>query len=342
MTFPKLVLVTGGAGFIGSHTCVDLLENGYEVVIVDDFSNSSPQVLARIEQASGRSIAAFYRGDLRAPGLVDHIFRSHDIGAVVHFAAKKAVGESVDIPLEYYDINVSATTGLLRAMLAHGVHRLVFSSSCSVYGQTNAIPLDESEPAAPTNPYARSKWFCENIIADACRRYPELTAVALRYFNPIGAHESGLLGEDPQGVPNNVLPFMIQVAAGLRPELQVFGADYPTEDGTCVRDYIHVMDVADGHRIALENIGDRGGMRVFNLGTGVGTSVLGLIRAFEEVCGVSVPARIVGRREGDVPQLVADARAVAQAWGWRTNRDLAAMVRDAWDFQLRQAPQPVA
>lgn len=325
------VLVTGGAGFIGSHTCVELLEHGYEVLVVDDFSNSSPAALTRVEKAAGRPVTASYQGDLREPDLLQQVFTSHEIHAVVHFAAKKAVGESVDRPLEYYDINVSATTALLRTMLAHGVHNLVFSSSCSIYGQTETVPLGEAEPAAPTNPYARSKWFCENIIADASRRYPLLKAVALRYFNPVGAHSSGLLGEDPAGVPNNVMPYMMQVAVGRHPELRVFGDDYATEDGTCVRDYIHVMDVAEGHRVALEHLGE--GFGVFNLGTGVGTSVRGLVRAFEETCQVTIPARIVERRVGDVPRLIADPTKVAEAWGWRTSRDLPAMVRDAWEFQ---------
>jgi UDP-glucose 4-epimerase len=337
MPDPITVLVTGGAGFIGSHTCVELLEHGYEVIVLDDFSNSSPRALERVESAAGRPVSAFYEGDLRNATLLDRVFGENSIDAVIHFAAKKAVGESVDLPLEYYDINVSATTGLLRAMLAHDVGKLVFSSSCSIYGQTETVPLDETEPAAPTNPYARSKWFCENIIADAAGRYPELTAVALRYFNPVGAHSSGLLGEDPQGVPNNVMPYMMQVAVGRRDELQIFGDDYPTEDGTCVRDYIHVMDVAEGHRGALENIGSAGGMQVFNLGTGVGTSVLGLVQAFKDACDITIPARMVGRRAGDVPKLIADPRKVAEAWGWTTSRDLLAMVRDAWEFQ-RQNP----
>jgi UDP-glucose 4-epimerase len=335
MSDPTTVLVTGGAGFIGSHTCVELLEHGYDVVVVDDFSNSSPHALARVEQAAGRPVTAFYEGDLRDASVLEWVFTHHDIDAVIHFAAKKAVGESVEIPLEYYEINVSATTGLLRAMLRHGVNKLVFSSSCSIYGQTETVPLDESEPAAPTNPYARSKWFCENILADAAERYPELTVVALRYFNPVGAHSSGLLGEDPQGVPNNVMPYMMQVAIGRRDELQIFGGDYATEDGTCVRDYIHVMDVADGHRVALENLRPGEGMQIFNLGTGVGTSVLGLVEAFRDACEVTIPARIVGRRTGDVPKLVANPGKVAEAWGWKTQRDLHAMVRDAWEFQRR-------
>ncbi|TQS40549.1 UDP-glucose 4-epimerase GalE [Cryptosporangium phraense] len=325
------MLVTGGAGFIGSHTCVELLAHGHAVVVVDDFSNSSPAVIDRIDKAAGRPITALHEGDLRDSSLLRSVFEAHPIDAVIHFAAKKAVGESVELPLEYYDVNVSATTSLLRTMLAHGVRELVFSSSCSIYGQTSTVPLGEAEPAAPTNPYARSKWFCENIIADACRRYPELNAVALRYFNPVGAHSSGLLGEDPRGVPNNVMPYMMQVAIGRRPELQVFGGDYETPDGTCVRDYIHVMDVADGHRVALSQL--EPGFSVFNLGTGVGTSVLGLVAAFREACGVEIPARVVSRRPGDVAMLIADPARAASAWGWRTTRDLHAMVRDAWEFQ---------
>ncbi|SHN48230.1 UDP-glucose 4-epimerase GalE [Cryptosporangium aurantiacum] len=327
----RTVLVTGGGGFIGSHTCVELLRHGDDVVVVDDHSNSSPLALERVAAIAGRPLTAYYRGDVRNADLLGTVFDRHRIDAVIHFAAKKAVGESVDIPLEYYDVNVGATTVLLRTMLRNDVHRLVFSSSCSIYGQTDRTPLGEAEPASPTNPYARSKWFCENLIADACRRYPELTAVALRYFNPIGAHPTGLLGEDPTGVPNNVMPFLLQVAVGRRPELQVFGDDYPTEDGTCVRDYIHVLDVADGHRAALRHVG--ADFEVFNLGTGVGTSVLQLVRAFEETCDVPIPVRIVGRRAGDVARLVADPRAVRAAWGWRATRDLATMCRDAWQFQ---------
>ncbi|WP_267245433.1 UDP-glucose 4-epimerase GalE [Streptomyces sp. PR69] len=330
----ETVLVTGGAGFIGSHTCVELIEHGYEVVVVDDHSNSSPHALERIAKVAGRPVAAAYRADLRDRAALDRVFAAHSIDAVVHFAAKKAVGESVEKPTEYYDVNLGGTTALLHAMRTHRVHRLVFSSSCSVYGDAPAgIPLTENHPAAPTNPYATSKWLCEQLLADACRHQPELSVLALRYFNPVGAHPSGLLGEDPHGVPGNVMPYLAQVAVGRREALSVFGDDYPTADGTGVRDYIHVMDVADGHRVALEHLGDDRGMRVFNLGTGVGTSVLDLIAAFQEACGRPIPYEITRRRPGDVAALVADPGAAGRAWGWTATRGLAAMCADAWRFQ---------
>ncbi|WP_174501530.1 UDP-glucose 4-epimerase GalE [Streptacidiphilus melanogenes] len=338
------VLVTGGAGFIGSHTCVELLAHGYRVVVVDDHSNSSPEALLRIEKTAGRPLHAVHILDMRDAEALAEVFRAHPIDAVVHFAAKKAVGESVQIPLDYYEVNVGATVSLLRVMREHGVERLVFSSSCSIYGDARPVPLDENEPARPTNPYARSKWMCEQVLADTCRAWPELSALALRYFNPVGAHPSGLLGEDPRGVPNNVMPFAMQVAVGRRELLNVFGGDYPTEDGTAVRDYIHVVDVADGHRVALEQLGIRPeadgepgaattGLRVLNLGTGVGTSVLELVAAVGRACGQPIPHAIVGRREGDVTRLVADPGAVAAAWGWRTTRTLDDMCADAWRFQ---------
>lgn len=329
----RTVLVTGGAGFIGSHTCLGLLDRGDRVVVVDDYSNSSPLALDRVAKVAGSPVHAVHRVDLRDHTALSAVLADHDIDAVVHFAAKKAVGESVSIPLEYYDINVSGTVTLLRCMVEHGVDDLVFSSSCSIYGAAEGAPLTEADAAAPTNPYARSKLMCEQVIADACVRYPSLRAVALRYFNPIGAHESGLLGEAPRGVPHNVMPYMAQVAVGRLPELEVFGDDYGTVDGTCVRDYVHVLDIADAHCLALDHLPSEPGLQVFNLGTGIGTSVLQLASAFSEACGSPIPLRIVGRRAGDVAALVADASKVASAWGWRTRRDLPAMCRDAWNFQ---------
>jgi UDP-glucose 4-epimerase len=326
------VLVTGGAGFIGSHTCVELLEHGHEVVVVDDHSNSSGASLDRIAKVSGRSVA-FYEGDVRDHTLLDRVFSDQRIDQVIHFAAKKAVGESLQIPLEYWAVNVGATVTLLQAMQQHGVHDLVFSSSCSVYGDARPVPLSEESPTGPTNPYAHSKLVCEQVLADACRRFPDFRVLALRYFNPIGAHESGLLGEDPLGVPNNVLPYLTQVAVGRLERLPVFGTDYPTRDGSCIRDYVHVVDVADGHRVALTHVADAPGLRVRNLGTGIGTSVLELVATFEDASGRPVPVELVGRRPGDVSQLVADPGLVAREWGWRTTRDLPAMVRDAWQFQ---------
>ncbi|GGT12391.1 UDP-glucose 4-epimerase GalE [Streptomyces purpureus] len=333
MSGPPTVLVTGGAGFIGSHTCVELLDHGYEVVVVDDYSNSSPGALERVVKVAGRPPAAVHEIDLLDRRALGEVFEQHSFDAVVHFAAKKAVGESVEIPAEYYDINVGGTTALLRTMREHGVHRLVFSSSCSVYGNATKVPLTEHDPARPTNPYATSKWLCERVIGDICRRLPEFSVLALRYFNPVGAHPSGLLGEVPPGVPNNVMPYLAQVASGRLVKLRVFGDDYPTPDGTGVRDYLHVMDVAEGHRVALEHLDDERGLRVFNLGTGQGTSVLELAAAFGRACGAPIPYEITGRRPGDVAALVADTSAVARAWGWTATRDLAAMCEDAWRFQ---------
>jgi UDP-glucose 4-epimerase len=333
MTQPMTVLVTGGAGFIGSHTCLELLKHGYDVVVVDNYSNSSPRALNRVQELAGRDLIA-HEVDLRDRDALGEVFSRHRIDAVIHFAAKKAVGESMQIPLAYYDINVGGTATLLRVMEAHGLPPLVFSSSCSVYGSaTQDRPIDEDSPIAPTNPYARSKWICEQMITDACRRYPEFSAIALRYFNPVGAHPSGQLGEDPTGVPNNLMPYLAQVAVGRLAEASVFGDDYPTPDGTCIRDYIHVMDVADGHRLALDHLTSQTGLRILNLGTGQGVSVHELIAAFRRACGRPVPAQSVGRRGGDVPKLVADPGRVQQAWGWRATYDLAAMCDDAWRFQ---------
>ncbi len=327
------ILVTGGAGFIGSHTCVELLDAGYRVVVADNYSNSSPAALDRVEAITGKRLDGIYEVDLRDRAALSRVFDLHQIDAVIHFAAKKAVGESVTIPLEYYDINVGATVQLLTQMMAHGVHNLVFSSSCSIYGATDKALLTEDDPAAPTNPYARSKWVCEQIITDACRRYPQLRVIALRYFNPTGAHASALLGEDPLGVPHNVMPYLAQVAVGRRERLQIFGNDYATVDGSCVRDYIHVVDVADGHRVALEHLGDDPGFTHFNLGSGIGTSVMQLAEIFQEVCALKLRVDIAPRRPGDVDMLIADPRKVNEAWGWHTTRNVRQMCADAWAFQ---------
>jgi UDP-glucose 4-epimerase len=332
------VLVTGGAGFIGSHACVEFLDHGYEVIVVDDYSNSTPQVFARMERLAGRFVGAVYELDIRDRHALSAVFARHSVDAVVHFAALKSVSESTLRPVEYYDTNVGGTTALLHAMHDHGVHRLVFSSSCSVYGDAGPGPLDETTPAGPTNPYAVSKWICEEILADVCRHRPEYTALCLRYFNPAGAHPSGLLGEEPRGTPDNLMPYVAQVAAGRRERLRVFGDDYPTRDGTAVRDYLHVMDTAEAHRIALDHLADAPGMHVYNLGVGSGSSVLEVIAAFSEACGRSVPYEIAPRRPGDVAELVADASAAASDWSWRPTRDLSEMCRDAWHFQ-RLNPQ---
>jgi UDP-glucose 4-epimerase len=326
------ILVTGGAGYIGSHTCVELLDHGHEVVVVDNFSNSSPLALEHVQKVAGRPLLAVHEVDLRDRPALTEVFAAHPVDAVIHFAALKAVGESTEMPLEYYDNNIGATTSLLAAMRAHDVRDLVFSSSCSIYGEADRIPIAEDAPARPTNPYASSKWICEQILADACRRLPELTVFSLRYFNPVGAHPSGLLGEDPRGVPNNVMPYLSQVAVGRRAQLRVFGDDYETPDGTAVRDYIHVLDVANAHRVALERRSEHRGLTVLNLGTGVGTSVLELVRAFGKASGRPIPYTCVERRPGDVAALVADPTAAAR-WGWHARRDLTDMCRDAWLFQ---------
>lgn len=330
-----LVLVTGGAGFIGSHTCVELLGHGYRVVVVDDFSHGTPEALERVEKIAGQQLAAVHDTDIRDRNALAAVFDRHPVDAVIHFAARKAVGESVAIPVEYYDTNVGGTTTLLAVMQEHGVRRLVYSSSCSIYGDAQSVPIAEDAPARPTNPYAASKHLCESILRDVCARRPEYAVLALRYFNPIGAHPGGLLGEDPRGEPDNLVPYIAQVAAGERPLLHVFGDDYPTPDGTGIRDYIHVMDVAEAHRIALVRLSapDGPGYHALNIGTGTGSSVLDLIGAFREASGRPIPYDITDRRPGDVAALVADPRAAARAWGWHTVRDLAEMCHDAWNFQ---------
>ncbi len=328
------VLVTGGAGFIGSHTCAELLGHHRDVVVVDDFSNSYPAALDSLARLAGRT-PPIHRVDLREASGLDRVFADHDIDAVIHFAAKKAVGESMTTPLDYFDVNVSGTISLLRAMRAHGVSKIVFSSSCSVYGDQYSRPIAEDDPPEPVNPYARSKLICEQMLESACGTYADLSVISLRYFNPAGGHPSGLLGECPRGVPSNVVPYMVRVAAGKLEKLQVFGGDYPTPDGTAIRDYIHVMDVAEAHRLAVEHLDDEPGLRVLNLGTGTGASVLDLVRTFEETCGVRVPYAIAGRRPGDVTSLIADAGLVARQWGWRPMRDLAAVFADSWRFQCR-------
>jgi UDP-glucose 4-epimerase len=331
------ILVTGGAGFIGSHTCAELLRLGNDVIVADDHSNSSPAALEAIRSVSAGKLTA-YTMDLRDQDSVEDLFRSHDIDSVIHFAAKKAVRESFQIPLDYYSINVGCTISLIQAMVRHGVRKLVFSSSCSIYGGRYSAPISEAEETGPTNPYARSKLMCEQILGDACRRHPDLSVVALRYFNPTGAHPSGKLGEDPRGVPSNVLPYLMQVAVGRLERLEVYGDDYDTVDGTGVRDYIHVMDVAEAHCLALEHMDEEAGMRAFNLGTGAGVSVLQLLTMFSEVSGLAVPYRIVGRQPGDVGTLIADPGRIEKLWGWSASRDLRAMCRDAWEFQ-RLHPQ---
>jgi UDP-glucose 4-epimerase len=326
------VLVTGGAGFIGSHTCAELLSHGYDVVVADDFSNSFQPSLAAVRRLTGRELA-IHVVDLRDRGGLNEVLRSHEISAVIHFAAKKAVAESMAVPLDYFDVNVGGTISLLRAMMTHGVRKMVFSSSCSIYGDQYRRPIAEDDPPGPVNPYARSKLICEQMLEAACSTYTDLSVISLRYFNPAGAHPSGLIGECPRGVPSNIVPYMVDVAAGKQEKLQVFGSDYETRDGTAIRDYIHVMDVAHAHMLALEHLHDEHGMRALNLGTGTGASVLDLIRIFEETCGVHVPYAFADRRPGDVTRLIADPGLVEKMWGWRPGRDLATIFEDSWRFR---------
>jgi UDP-glucose 4-epimerase len=326
------ILVTGGAGFIGSHTCVELLNRGYDIVVADNYSNSSPAALAAVREVAGRDFPA-HRVDLRDAARLDELFAAYEVAAVIHFAAYKSVRESTQLPLKYYGNNVGGMIGLLSAMVRHGVGRLVFSGSCSIFGAGHGEPIAEDFPTGPTNPYASTKLICEQILRDTVRNQPALSAIALRYFNPIGAHPTGLLGEDPKGVPSNVLPYMMQVAVGRRRKLQVYGDDWETPDGSGVRDYVHVMDVAEAHCVALDHLDDEAGLRAFNVGTGVGISVLKLIAAFAAVSGVTVPYEVVGRQPGDVATLIADPARLEKAWGWRARRDLRTMCADAWRFQ---------
>ena len=326
------VLVCGGAGYIGSHTCVVLAERGHEVVIADNFCNSSPVVLDRLAQLIGRTPDA-RNVDVRDAAALAALFASQRFDAVIHFAALKAVGESCEQPLAYFDNNISGTISLLRAMREAGVGRLVFSSSATVYGDPQTVPIDEDAPLSSTNPYGRTKLVMEQLIGDVCAADPGLQAISLRYFNPVGAHPSGLIGEAPNGVPNNLMPYICQVAAGKRERLQIFGGDWPTLDGTGVRDYIHVMDLARAHAHALEALEDVRGHLPLNLGAGRGISVLQLLRAFEAASGREIPYRIVGRRAGDVAEVYADPTRAERLLGWRTALDVDAMCRDAWRWQ---------
>ena len=327
------VLVTGGAGYIGSHTCVELLEKGYGVVVVDNLVNSSAKSLERVQQITGRELS-FYETDVRDRAALDRIFEKHDIGCVIHFAGLKAVGESVAMPLEYYDNNLNSTIQLCLSMREHGVKDIVFSSSATVYSGDNEMPLREtSRTGGCTNPYGWTKYMTEQILSGMAHADPEWSVVLLRYFNPIGAHESGMIGEDPRGIPNNLMPYITQVAVGRREKLSVFGNDYDTPDGTGVRDYIHVVDLAKGHVAAVKYAGSHTGCEVFNLGTGVGYSVLDMVRTFQEVNGVPIPYRIVDRRPGDLPVCYADPSKSAEKLGWKAEKNLRDMCRDSWNWQ---------
>jgi UDP-glucose 4-epimerase len=332
----QTILVTGGTGFIGSHTCVELLTAGFEVVILDNLSNSRRSVVERIARIAGRQVT-FVGGDIRDAKALDTVFATHKIEAVIHFAGLKAVGESVEKPLLYYDNNVAGTLALIAAMERANVHRMVFSSSSTVYGDAVQPPFREDAMFGPTNPYGRTKLMIEQILKDLSMSRPEWKVVLLRYFNPVGAHESGILGEDPNGIPNNLMPYVSKVAIGELAQLSVFGNDYPTPDGTCVRDYIHVVDLAVGHVAAFRAIEQLPPVSAFNLGTGRGYSVLDLVKAFERACGRSVPYRVAPRRAGDVAVNYADPSRAATELGWRATCDLDAMCRDAWRWQQWQA-----
>ena len=328
------VLVTGGAGYIGSHTVVELLNEGHDVVIVDNYSNSKPEVLNRIKAISWKSFT-FCEADLLDQAAVDAIFEKETIDSVIHFAGFKAVGESVAKPIEYYHNNITGTLLLLEVMKKHGVKDIVFSSSATVYGMNNTSPLKEDLPTSATNPYGYTKVMIEQILRDVYVSDHDWNIALLRYFNPIGAHESGLIGEDPSGIPNNLMPYITQVAVGKLAELSVFGDDYDTPDGTGVRDYIHVVDLAKGHLKALESFVDHKGVGTYNLGTGIGYSVLDLVENFKRANDVVIPYKIVDRRPGDVGTCYADASLAKEVLGWTAEKDLADMCRDSWNWQSR-------
>ena len=325
------ILVTGGAGYIGSHTVIELMNCGKEVVIVDNFSNSKPEAVKRIAQICGKEPKC-YCVDILDREALDKVFTENHIDSVIHFAGLKAVGESVGKPLEYYHNNITGTLVLCDVMRAHNCKEIVFSSSATVYGMNNPVPFVEGMPTSATNPYGYTKVMIEQILSDLAVSDSDWSVVLLRYFNPIGAHESGLIGEDPNGIPNNLLPYVAQVAVGRRPYLNVYGNDYDTHDGTGVRDYIHVVDLALGHLKALDYADAHKGVEAINLGTGNGSSVLDVVHAFEAACGNKIPYEIVGRRPGDIATCYANAQKAKELLGWEATRDLAQMCRDAWNF----------
>ena len=327
------ILVAGGAGYIGSHTCVELLEAGYEVVVVDNLYNSSPESLKRVEKITGKNVT-FYEADILDKDALNKIFDAHEIEAVIHFAGYKAVGESVQKPIEYYHNNMTGTLVLCDVMRAHGVKNIVFSSSATVYGDPAQIPITENCPKGqPTNPYGWTKSMLEQVLTDIHTSDPEWNVILLRYFNPIGAHKSGMIGEDPKGIPNNLLPYVAQVAVGKRECLGVFGNDYDTPDGTGVRDYIHVVDLAAGHVKAIDKLREKPGVEVYNLGTGNGYSVLQVVAAFEKACGHQVPYEIKPRREGDIATCYCDPQKAKAELGWEAKYGIDEMCEDTWRWQ---------
>ncbi|MDJ0522931.1 MAG: UDP-glucose 4-epimerase GalE [Planctomycetota bacterium] len=336
----QVVLVTGGAGYIGSHTTLELLQAGWDVVVVDNLCNSSSESLTRVARLAGRE-PVFVEADVRDVDALHDVFRTHAIDAVIHFAALKAVGESAEQPLRYYDNNVTGTCALLDVMGQHDVRRLVFSSSATVYGDPESVPVQETAPLSATNPYGRSKLMMEDIMRDLAAAEPAWHILLLRYFNPVGAHPSGEIGEDPRGIPNNLMPYLMQVAAGRHPHLRIFGDDYETPDGTGVRDYIHVVDLALGHVAALDRLPGLEGCTALNLGTGRGYSVMEMLRAAEAAVGREIPHEIVARRPGDSACSYADPALAETQLGWRAARDLDAMVADHWRWQERN-PQGFA
>ncbi len=328
------ILVTGGAGYIGSHTCVEFLERGYDIVVLDNFMNSKPEALNRIKQVTGKDFP-FYQADLLDIEGIEAIFKVHKIDAVVHFAGLKAVGESVEKPLLYYHNNITGTLNLCRAMTKYNVKKMVFSSSATVYGCPESVPIREDFPLSTTNPYGSTKLMIENILRDLYVSDKEWSVALLRYFNPIGAHESGLIGEDPNGIPNNLMPYIAQVAAGKLERLGVFGDDYDTPDGTGVRDYIHVVDLARGHIKAVEKVLSSTGADAYNLGTGNGYSVLQMVKAFSGVNNVEVPYVVTPRRPGDIGECYADPSKAKEVLGWEAEFGLEKMCRDAWNFMVK-------
>lgn len=329
------ILVTGGAGYIGSHTVVELLNAGEKVVVLDNLCNSSPKSLERVKQITGKE-AIFYQGDILDRALLQKIFAENRIRSVIHFAGLKAVGESVQKPAEYYMNNVAGTIVLIQEMKKAGVWNFVFSSSATVYGDPKVVPITEDcEVGGTTNPYGTSKYMVEQILRDVAKAEPQFSMTILRYFNPVGAHESGLIGEDPQGIPNNLMPYISQVAIGKREKLSIFGDDYETPDGTGVRDYIHVVDLAKGHLKALENNRKNSGVKIYNLGSGSGVSVLELVRAFEKASGKKIPFEITSRRAGDIAFCYADVAKAEKELGWKTEKTLEEMCRDSWNWQSK-------
>lgn len=325
------ILVTGGAGFIGSHTCVELLNQGYEIVVMDNFSNSKPEALKRITRITGKFFKS-YKADILDYDAMDKIFKENKIDAVIHFAGLKAVGESCAKPVEYYYNNISGTLELIKAMRDNGCKNIVFSSSATVYGMNNPVPYIETYPTSATNPYGYTKVMIEQILMDTAKADPEWSVALLRYFNPIGAHESGLLGEDPNGIPNNLLPYIAQVASGKLQCLSVYGNDYDTPDGTGVRDYIHVVDLAKGHLCAVDYVMSHKGVEAVNLGTGKGSSVLDVVKAFEKASGVKINYRITDRRPGDIATCYANTDKAKALFGWEAKADLDKMCADSWNF----------